>query len=393
MEKRDKGRRITAAVSGKTPRMANLELLRCIAMMMVVALHYLSKGGLLGDLTAGNLSPVGFTAWIPEVFCIVAVNVYMLISGYFLCTSAFKPSRLIQLWLQVWVYSAGIGLLAVFTGILPAGEVDTHYFLSILFPISMGHYWFMTAYVYLYLFLPLIGMAVRRMTKKQMQMALAGLLGIFCVLKSVLPFRLEMDGQGYDCIWYLCVFLAAAYIRRFGLPCLEKRRRSVCLYVIGCLAVLAEVLCMQQVYLKTGSMGLIMKIATEYNHIFPFTAAVGLFMAFLSLRVSEGPSKIINRIAPYTLGVYLLHENLGVRYAWQNWFGADRELGRTGLILSLLTAVVIVFAAGILVDFIRDKVMKGLDRALQGIGVYRKCKEKIASADTTFAEKQVMPGA
>ena len=36
----------------KKERMANLEVLRCVAMMMVVVLHYLGKGGLLPDLTA-----------------------------------------------------------------------------------------------------------------------------------------------------------------------------------------------------------------------------------------------------------------------------------------------------------------------------------------------------
>ena len=65
-------------------RMANLELLRCIAMMMVVVLHFLGKGNILGDLAAKDLGSVGLAAWLPESFCIVAVNVYMLISGYFL---------------------------------------------------------------------------------------------------------------------------------------------------------------------------------------------------------------------------------------------------------------------------------------------------------------------
>ena len=86
------------------PRQANLELLRCVAMMMVIVLHYLGKGNLLISLEEVWLSPAEVTAWLLESFCIVAVNVYMFISGYFLCTSTFKPSRLIRLWLQVCMY-------------------------------------------------------------------------------------------------------------------------------------------------------------------------------------------------------------------------------------------------------------------------------------------------
>ena len=81
----------------KKERMANLEVLRCVAMMMVVVLHYLGKGGLLPDLTA-PLSVQDMAAWLLEAFCIVAVNVYMMISGYFLCESSFKLSRLLVNW-------------------------------------------------------------------------------------------------------------------------------------------------------------------------------------------------------------------------------------------------------------------------------------------------------
>ena len=109
----------------KKERMANLEVLRCVAMMMVVVLHYLGKGGLLPDLTA-PLSVQDMVAWLLEAFCIVAVNVYMMISGYFLCESSFKLSRLLTLWVQLWLYSVGIGVLAAVTGIVPAAEVSTH---------------------------------------------------------------------------------------------------------------------------------------------------------------------------------------------------------------------------------------------------------------------------
>lgn len=366
---------------GKNARMANLELLRCIAMMMVVVLHYLGKGGLLGDMTAGSLEAKGIVAWVLESFCIVAVNVYMLISGYFLSSSSFKISRLVKLWLQVWFYSVGIGLLAAVTGILPVEEFDTHYLLTLMFPVSMGHYWFMTAYIFLYLLLPLIGLAVQKMTKQQMQLTLGGLLLVFCVLKSILPFRMEMDGQGYDCLWYVCVFLTAAYIRRFGLPILEKKWRGICLYVVAGLAIFAETMCLHQVYLKTGSLELIMKVATEYNHVFPFLASLGLFMTFLATKVSGGIAKIVNRIAPYTLGVYLLHENMGVRYAWQNWLGANKINSVPGVIVGTLTVVVIVFAVGIFVDFIRDLIMKGLHVLLSHFAPYRKLTEKIEAAD------------
>ena len=75
------GRALAGGTGAGQKRMANLELLRCAAMMMVIVLHYLGKGNLLADLTARSLGAGQTAAWLLESFCIVAVNVYMLISG------------------------------------------------------------------------------------------------------------------------------------------------------------------------------------------------------------------------------------------------------------------------------------------------------------------------
>lgn len=358
-------------------RKKNLEELRCLAMMMVVVLHFLGKGNLLGDVTAADMSATGVVAWVLEAFCIVAVNVYMLISGYFLCESDFKLNRLLSLYLQIWMYSVGVGLVAVWSGIAPAEEINTHYFLSLIFPVSMGHYWFMTAYVFLYLLLPVLGMAVKNMSKKRLNLVLILLLGVFCVLKSVLPFRLEQDGQGYDVLWYVCVFLVAAYIRKFGLGIIKKPLNCVLLYVGGCILALAELFVLRYVYLQSGSLGLIMKVSFEYNHLFVLMAAVGLFGLFLHSKGNGVPGNVAAKLGPYVLGVYLLHENIGVRYGWQKWFGADGIESVPQLLLWTLIAVVCVFVTGVIVEWIRSSLMKGLGGLLSKVKIWQKLMGKM----------------
>lgn len=370
-------------------RMANLELLRCVAMMMVIVLHYLGKGGLLADLTDSSpesLDSVGLTAWLLEAFCIVAVNVYMLISGYFLCVSSFKLSRLLQLLVQVWLYSVTFGILGAATGVIEETSVDIHYFLTLIFPISMEHYWFLTAYVFLYLLLPFVGMAVKRMTRQQMQLAMALLLITFCVLKSILPLRLEKDEKGYDCLWYLCVFVTAAYVRRFGVSVLKKRGRAVCMYVACCLLAFAGTMALRFWYVRTGSLGRMVKMCMEYNHVLVLLAALGLFGAFARMEINGKIAGVINKIAPYTLGVYLLHENLGLRYTWQNWFRADRISNVGELLLWTLLAVLGVFVSGILVDMLRAWLTQGIHGLLSGLKIYRKLMGKVEEADSLFRE-------
>ena len=73
----------------KTKRQGNFELLRIISMVMIVTLHYLKKGGLL---SANEGSVVYYFAWTLEALCLISVNSYVFISGYFTKTKTFKLS-------------------------------------------------------------------------------------------------------------------------------------------------------------------------------------------------------------------------------------------------------------------------------------------------------------
>ena len=227
------------------------------------------------------------------------------------------------------------------------------------------------------------------MTKQQFQVALVLLFTTFCLLKSVLPFRLEEDGKGYDCLWYLCAFCAAAYLRRFGIPFLQKKSRALLLYLIGIFGTFGEAMLLHLFYLKTGSLELILKIPYEYNHIFPFLASVGLFCLFLDSRIQGIIGGVAVKIAPYTLGVYLLHENLGVRYAWQAWLGTKVISNVWQLLAWTMLAVIVVFVLGILVDFVRKTICDGLHKTCLHIRPYRRLIEKIQAVDTMFKREVV----
>ena len=122
----------------------------------------------------------------------------------------------------------------------------------------------------------------------------------------------------------------------------------------------------------------------EYNHIFPLLAAVGLFAAFLRLKLGGKLADLAVCVAPYTLGVYLLHENIGFRYSWQSWFGAKAVSSVPELLLRTLAAVVCIFLCGILIDMVRSALMKGLHKLLGGVGIYRKITDKICNIDAVF---------
>ncbi len=368
-------------------RLGNLDMLRSLAMLMVVTLHYLDKGKLLGSLTADDMTLTQTVAWALEALSIVAVNVYMMLSGYLMVQSSFKLSRLIGLWIQLEFYSVGVGLLSILLGWTPAAEVDTYFLLGLLFPVSMGHYWFMTAYIYFYILYAFVGPMMKKLEQKQFAVILTVLLVFFSGVKSFVPVRFELDQMGYDCLWYLCMALLGAYIARFGFPVLQRKRSRGLLYLSGCAGMFAGTMILRAIYLKTGSFSYILNYCYEYNHVLCLLAALGLFGTFLLLRVPEVVGKFFSVPAPYTLGVYLLHENQGIRYVWQNWLLANRITGVFELVLFVLLASVIVFTAGCAVDWCRCRILGLLHRLFLHVSVYKKIIQRVQDVDKIFKEQ------
>ncbi len=359
----------------KKNRIVSIELLRILSMMMVVMLHYLSKGELLTPLTE-EFGPGAYMAWLLEAFSIVAVNVYMLISGYFLVESGFKPGRLAQLVCQVLFYSILIPPVLMALGILDPGELSVYRLLQYLLPNQMIHYWFITAYMIMYLLSPVLAAGARQLSQKQLRLTIILLLCFFSVSKSVLPVKLEIDNAGYDGLWFVCVFLVAAYMRLYGMPFPQKGKWAGLCYLGGCVLIYGLTLGVRLVYLKTGRLGNFMHAPYDYNHILNLFAAISLFYAFSNWKLSGETliGRVILRVAPYTLGVYLLHEHIELRALWPLWLGAASEYSPWALAPRALGSVALVFAVGILVDMARGalfnaagKILRRLRGALQRI--------------------------
>ena len=103
-------------------RLANIEYLRVIAMAMVVVLHFMTKSGSLpeaGNTAAGYLTSQNILALLLESLCIVAVDAYVLISGYLGADREPRPQKAAAFLLRIWFYSLLIPLvLTVFSCLL-----------------------------------------------------------------------------------------------------------------------------------------------------------------------------------------------------------------------------------------------------------------------------------
>ena len=341
-------------------RNANMELLRLLSMFMVVMLHAIGKSNLLNNADVG-INGNCIIAWILEAMSLCAVNVFILISGYFLIDSKFKLGRLVELLAEMIFYSLGTFLVCMLLGVDIHEEINTYFLLHTVFPVHMNLFWFLTAYVFIYIMLPIIQAGVKNISQKQFRIALNLLLIFECGFKSCLPFRFEEDEFGYNLLWFLTVFLLGAYIKRYGLRFFTKPYKGWICYAIQVVLILLETGTINRVYTKYGHMETIRKVATEYNHLFVLLAAVGMFAAFLSAKpMNEKVGKVVCALSPMALGVYLVHENLSLRYNWQKWLGIYDSLEKPTLqfVGGLLLAALIIFVCGLAIDFVRIQIFK-----------------------------------
>ena len=78
-----------------TKRVLSLEVLRIVSMLMIIWIHMISYSNIYSSTS--SLQPIYFTKKIINSICLVAVNCYILISGYFCIKSEFKIKKLLYI--------------------------------------------------------------------------------------------------------------------------------------------------------------------------------------------------------------------------------------------------------------------------------------------------------
>lgn len=350
-------------------RLANIELLRVIAMVMIVVMHFMRESGSLPEAAdAADTMPVRqlFGTFL-EAFCIVAVNAYVFISGYFGSEGGFKPSKVIGFLCRVWFYALLIPLvLTCFSVPTIAKEQGIYGIVQYVLPVESDCYWFTSSYFLLMLLMPLLNEAVRHLDRKQLQMALFWLLLIFCGIKSICPIALPLDKYGYDLSWFICVYLTAAYLKRYGNGFFERKAWGI--YAGSSLLIFLMTVVLWGSLKYFPSAAYYFTVPFHYNFVLCFTGAVGLFYGFLKISLREGRgAELIRKAGKYSFGIYLFHEHPDIRHRWYPFIkGIVNPSGREGLLMllvELLFSVMLLFLAGLFIEWIRT-LLFGLIRRM-----------------------------
>lgn len=291
----------TNVVCEKKVRNSNLELLRIVATFFVIVLHYNNAGSGGGFLYTAELGLhfhilLGF-----EMMAICAVNIFVMISGYFMCESSkVDISKPLLLFVEVVIFSSLRYALDCATG---ANILSVSGLVHCLIPLN----WYVAVYVALYLISPYLNKIIRGMTDSQFRMMLIVGLLVFSIWPSVLdavsavtgtdlnllsPMGTQGSGYGYTIVNFILMYFLGAYAKKSAGG--TKQRP-----VLVPLTVYVMSIVLLMFYTRISFVG-----ALAYCNPIVIAQAVSLFQVFQSMRIN---SKLVNTIASCSFGVYLLH--------------------------------------------------------------------------------------
>lgn len=361
----------------KRERNYGVDALRCVAMLLIVCLHVMNRGGAkpaAPGLAMNMLYPL-------RVFASAAVDIYALISGYVTFRGRFRPARVFELWLQVLFLNVVIGLAGC---LIQPGAMDG-FWVRYLFPFTQKAYWYFTAYVGVYCFSPLINRAVRSLNRTQAAAMVWILLLVFS-LGSTLGYLGQGDpfsiGSGYSVLWLLVLYVTGACVNHAHLfERTSAKRLLLCLL----LCVALELCLYNLLQLQSLPEELRKKNTQLLDYTFPLITAVSLLMLLLFVRLKPGPRwrKLIAFIAPLTFGVYVIHVHHVVWIPLQGSFKPLLQLPGWLLPFAVIAAGLGLFLACLLVEFLRSRLFRllrvkeaadRLEAALRRI-VYRNQRE------------------
>ena len=166
-------------------RQSNFEILRLLAMFFIVVFHYAYKGGWSFEKGTLSLFCLNFFLILGEL----GVNLFMLITGYFMADrlSKNRTSHILLIIFQSVFYTLLLSLILYFNNQYSFNSVSS--FAKILFPEIFNTYWYVTAYILIYLLSPYINKLLNSMDKKEFQKFLLLVLTIWCVIPTVFQLK------------------------------------------------------------------------------------------------------------------------------------------------------------------------------------------------------------
>ena len=284
--------------SSKTKRESGIELLRIFAILGVVILHYNNPvfGGAL-ELTKDDSVKHTFLM-ILQSLCIPAVDIFMIISGYFMCgKKSIRIIKPIELLLQVMIFG---GLLYALDRLIFGGGFSLKEMVTKMIPAN----YFVILYIAVYFLSPFINKMIDNVDIRKLFIIL---IVLFSVYPTLVDFYYDITGsgrtglstigaygsqRGYTVVNFALMYIVGALIKKAKL---DEKYTSKLMLAAAAVVCTGVTLAVSSYYPDA---------AQEYCNPVVIIQAAAVFLLFRQIRFSSG---IVNTLAKGAFTCYLAH--------------------------------------------------------------------------------------
>ncbi|MCM1334714.1 MAG: acyltransferase [Bacteroides sp.] len=342
-------------VQVKTERQSGIELMKVIAILMIVLSH--------AAQSFGNAS-VGYEG-LPEStydlqrLCLIFFRqmgqignlMFLIPSAWFLADSKKVNFNKIARFVAdtftvsaVWLICYAIG-----GGALTASDI-----IRSLFPTTLGVHWYITCYLLLYAIHPLLNLLIDRIDRKT-HFAYSI---VFFVLYFVISF-IKLTFFSNSLIGFVGVYFIVAYCKKYMIDLFSSKKANRLLFAAGFIGWIGLVLLINLLgrriaffHNKEGHLN------TFINPLF----LIMVFAAFNLFRISSLQNKTINAFSSLSLLIYIIHGNHlfreHIRPIYYDYIYAHFTYDH--LLVWVLLYAVLMFIASLLLAILYNKLLQPL---------------------------------
>ena len=285
-------------------REIKFELIRILSMMLIIMTHYCTHGKVTYVLCPNRI--IGDFIWVSGNMCL---NLFMMLTGYFMVNGKFKIKKLLNIECQVLFYSIILGLVGI---IVDPARINMNNILKMLLPTTSATYWFVSTYIIIYALSPYLKKLINQLNKKQFKILLAIISIVFILptFSTLLIFPTTLQNLCVNKIT-VCIFayLIGAYIKKYDITLFKNRNYiNIILNLVGIFVILGLYEIVQNE-----------NLGQQYSPISLLTSVV-TFMFFKNLNLDKTESKTkLNRnlkekidrailfLSKSSFGVYLFY--------------------------------------------------------------------------------------
>ena len=324
-------------------RNSSIELLRIIAMFMILAHHFIVHNGY--DVLKLPLGPERiFFQLVMAGGGKVGVVIFFSISAwFFLDKEQTIKSNLKRVWIMERELLFWSLILVTFYLVFDRADLGMKLMVKSVMPLSMGLWWYATAYAIFLALLPFLAKGLKALGRKY-HLALASTVLVIWGLTSFIPGMIGIS-DGFFGFIYLFILISAYkwYLRPLSI------KQTWALTAVG----VGFVLLYTAASTVLGLFGINKGIFITGDWKLPVvTIGFGMFLLFDRVTFH---SRIINRIAQSAFAVYLITDYAASeKLLWTRLFNLQDLYQQPLAILQILGILLAIYAICTLLDFIRQ---------------------------------------